>query len=261
MSDNTLLAYILGSVAVMLVLALLVVFFLNFSQKKIINTKLKMLDLELNFQKELLENTIQTQEAERDRIAKDLHDDVASKLNIAHLNVHLLKQKMEIPTDAANLLSQIETMLQQSSEQVRSISHELMPPLFKKFGLSQVIADLKDNLDTSEQLDFQYFNLDLLAIKEPIKTLHIFRMAQELLNNTLKYAEAQSGTLTFSLLQNQQIQMTYMDDGKGFELENIKRGQGLSNVETRIRLLNGTLKIKNDASKGAHFVFIFPNYD
>lgn len=261
MSDGVLMAYILGSVAAMLLFALSVVFFFNFSQRKIITTKLQMQTLELNFQKELLENTIKTQESERDRIAQDLHDEVASKLNIIHLNLHVLRQRVSNMSDISPLLEQIDSSLKESSERTRTISHELMPPLLKKFGLVQVLEDLKDNVNMTDNFHFQIVDFELLQIKEHFKMLHIYRMVQELVNNTLKYANAEQATLTFMTLPNQQIQMVYEDDGKGFDTETIKRGHGLSNIEARIRLLNGTLRIKNDLPRGVNFTFIFPNYD
>jgi two-component system, NarL family, sensor kinase len=261
MTESNVLVYIYASSAIILLLALIMVYFFTLSQRKITNAKLDLQEKELKFQEKLLENTIKIQEQERDRIAKDLHDDVASKLNIIHLNIHLLKQKVSDSSEIAMLLQNIDSSLQESAARTRTMSHELMPPLLKKFGLSQVLFDLAESVNSTEQLYFEIIDLENLAIKEHLKVLHIYRMAQELINNTLKYAYAKNAMLQFTPLNDGQISMTYKDDGVGFDLDTMKRGHGLNNLETRIRLLNGKLTIDTKAQQGATFTFIFPNND
>jgi signal transduction histidine kinase len=159
------------------------------------------------------------------------------------------------------LLHNIDKSLQESATRTRTMSHELMPPLLKKFGLSQVLSDLTESVNSTEQLHFEIIDLENLAIKEHFKVLHIYRLVQELTNNTLKYAYAKNVILQFTLVNNGQISMIYKDDGVGFDLDTMKRGHGLSNIETRIRLLNGKLTIDTKAQQGATFTFIFPNND
>jgi signal transduction histidine kinase len=261
MSDHTFLLYILGSMVLMLVFALVIVFFFNFSQKKITDSKLKVKEIELNFQRELLENTINTQETERDRIAKDLHDEVASKLNIIHLNLHLLKQKIPGNEDTAQLLLNISQSLKESTERTRSISYELMPPLLKKFGIQHVLNDLAEAVNNTRQIEFEMVNSHLIGITEHIQMLHIYRIVQELLNNTLKYAQARRATLHFNAKENSMLEMVYSDDGIGFDPQAQKHGYGLSNIETRIHLLKGSLHIDSQPQKGVTFTFMFPNHD
>ncbi len=260
MSENSLMLYIVCSVAIMLLLSLLLVFFLNFSQKKITQTKLQMQAMELALQKELLDNTVKTQEMERDRIAKDLHDEVASKLNIIHLNIHLLKQKYPLSVESAAFLQQIEHSLKASSERVRSISHELIPPMFKKMNIQQVLQQFAESVNDTQIIQFRLENQALLEIKDYFKILHLYRIVQELTNNTLKYATAKNIILKFESTPSEFLQMTYSDDGIGFDAASVKRGQGLSNIETRIRLLDGKLHIESQVGKGVQFNFTFPNH-
>jgi two-component system, NarL family, sensor kinase len=261
MESSQLSSYIIGSSFFMLLFAVVLVSFFSFSQRKITNAKLALQEKELKFQEELLENTVTIQELERDRIAKDLHDDVASKLNIIHLNIHLLRKKIPESSDITLLLQNIDNSIQESAARTRTMSHELMPPLLKKFGLSQVLFDLAENVNSTEQLNFDITNINLLAIKTHLKSLHIYRIVQELINNTLKYAAAKNATLQFSFVDNGQIAMVYKDDGVGFDLDATKRGHGLNNIETRIRLLNGKLTMDSKAQQGVTFTFIFPNND
>ncbi len=260
MTDNNVLFYIIASSALILLLAFIMVLFFNASQKKIAKTKLQIQEIELNLQRELLENTVRTQESERDRIAKDLHDEVASKLNIIHLNLHLLKQKAADQADLKEIIEHIDSSLKKSSTRARSLSHELMPPLLSKFGLGYVFDDLEKSMNFSQDIDFQILGIEKLQIKDHLKNLHIYRIVQELLNNTIKYARAKQIRLCFET-QGAMMKMTYQDDGLGFNIEQVKLGHGLHNIETRIRLINGTLHVESVPNGGTTFTFLFPNND
>src|SRR5690606_23486942 len=99
------------------------------------------------YQKELLINTVKTQETERNRISGELHDDVASRLNVMHINVHLLKKKIQDVPEVSKIIDQIESSLDESIERTRSISHELMPQLLKKFGFHYALHELVQSLN------------------------------------------------------------------------------------------------------------------
>jgi signal transduction histidine kinase len=260
MESNQILFYIVGSMFFMLLFAIGIVSFFYYSQKKITGAKIALQEKELIFQRELLENTVRIQEEERDRIAKDLHDEVASKLNIVHLNMHLLRKIVPDTPQAQEVISYMDTSLKESTQRTRTISHELMPPLLKKFGIHQVLEDLSYSVNATEQLHFELNHNEVLEIKDELKVLHIYRIAQELVNNTLKYAQASQVSLSFEKEKND-ITMTYTDNGIGFEPKTRKMGYGLSNIETRIRLLNGTVHWERAAQKGIVVTFKFPNHD
>ncbi len=262
-NTNPLIVYILGSAFFMLLFSIVLVSFFNFSKKKVTNAKLAMQEKELKFQEELLENTVRTQEEERDRIAKDLHDEVASKLNIIHLNLHRLRKMLPDTPEVREVMSYMDSSLKESTQRTRTISHELMPPLLKKFGLLETLHDLAYSVNATEQLDFSLKNEELLDLKNDLNALHLYRIVQELANNTLKYAKATSIILAFEKVPNDNtlIKMTYTDNGVGFEVERTKGGAGMTNIETRIRLLHGTLQLSSKPMEGIVATFKFPNHD
>ena len=121
MNTKEIYVLIIVSILLMITFAFAVIWFFTVAQKKIIGTKLKQNELEMLFQKELLANAVTVQENERDRIAKELHDDIGSKLNVALLNIHLLKKKKS-PHEEINLLfERIHHAIQESAKRTRDI--------------------------------------------------------------------------------------------------------------------------------------------
>jgi signal transduction histidine kinase len=90
--------------------------------------------------------------------------------------------------------------------------------------------------------------------------LHIYRMVQELTNNTLKYAKATKIGILFEAKDNG-LTMTYTDDGIGIDLKNTTYGLGLSNIKTRATLLDGNITIESSENNGFKAIINFPNYD
>lgn len=261
MTDANITRYILFSILGMLIIGILVIWFLNRAQNKISNEKIKTQEQKLEFRKELLENTVRTQENERERISKELHDDVTSQLSIIHLNLHMLKNKVDNEGEVATLIDHIESSLKNSTERTRSIAHELMPAIFKKFGFHHALKELANSVNLTNHVELKANNEHLLTITNQFKLLHIYRILQELINNSLKYAQASHLIIEFSNLENNFIQLTYIDDGVGFNTKQQSEGLGMSNLKTRIELLNGEILVDSSPGHGTNVTCKFPNYD
>lgn len=244
MSEEMLSLYVLISMVIFLILTIGVIIFLARSQHKVNKLKLIEKEKELTFQRALLQNTIKTQETERSRIASELHDDIGSKLNIIHLNLHLLKKGKHLSFDDLTLIDQIETSLSTSINRTRSISHELMPQILRKFGIYHALKELAHTVNIAQSVYFDIKNEHLLKIKDEFKLLHIYRIVQELLQNTLKYASAKNVNLMF-MEEDDYLIIEYKDDGVGFDIAENNDGLGLSNIQTRAKLLEGTATIKS----------------
>lgn len=261
MSENDIVVYVLLSLVIMLLFAFAVIWFLNQTQKKLTSSKIKEQELLLNFRKEMLLNTVKTEENERNRISKELHDDVTSQLSIINLNIHLLKKKVKDNQEMFEIIDHIESSLKKSTERTRTISHELMPLILKKFGLHHALQDLEDAVNITEIFHLDINNDCIIQIKDDFKLLHIYRIIQELINNAIKYSKAKNVHITFEEKQDLNIKLTYTDDGVGFDDKKIKSGLGLSNINARITLLDGVVKINSIQGSGTTITFIFPNHD
>lgn len=260
MEGDSIVLYIIISILVSLLLALGVVWFLNQAQKKITKSRLKEQELKLEFQKKMLENTVRIKEQERKRISIELHDDVSSQLGIMNLNMHVLKKKMPEGHGLADIIDQIEMSIKRSSERSRAISHELMPISFKKFGLHQALEELADSINVTGVLSIEIDNDYLILHKDDFKLLHIYRVIQELVNNTVKYAKAKNIAINFSP-DSEGLIMTYSDDGVGCDLTIIKAGLGLNNIKARASLLEGAIEFESELNNGFQAVLKFPNHE
>ena len=241
-----------------LLMSIAIVVFVYFSRKKIIQQQIKNRDLEIEHQKNLINAIIETQEKERNRIAQDLHDDISSGLNVIAINSHMLKTpdlKHSEQQKIANTILELTDRVLQSS---RQIAHDLLPPILEKFGLHEGIKELVDNINNSGDIHIIYHN-NIGFDKLPVdKHLHVFRIVQELINNSLKHSQANTITINFTEESNG-LQLMYSDNGVGLDLTkaNHKKGLGMMNIESRISMLNAKLTIDSKINQGTKFVITF----
>ena len=237
---------------------LTLVLFFYFSRKKIVKIAVEKKNQEIHYQKEILQSVIQTQEEERMRIAQDLHDDISSKLNIVSLNTHLLKTPNLSKAEYAEITDNIVSLTAKALENSRRIAHDLLPPVFEKFGLHAAIEELVLEFSSAKNVKINYENELDFSTLEVNKQLHIFRILQELLNNSMRHGKATIISITF-VSKNQQNSCFYIDNGIGFKasLGNQKRGIGMQNIESRVNFLGGKINVQSEINKGVQIEFNF----
>jgi len=237
---------------------LTLVLFFYFSRKKIVKIAIEKKNQELHYQKEILQSVIQTQEEERMRIAQDLHDDISSKLNIVSLNTHLLKTPNLSESEHTEITNNIIDLTKKALENSRRIAHDLLPPVFEKFGLHAAIEELVLEFSTAKNVQINYSNeLDFSSL-EVNKQLHIFRILQEVLNNSMRHGKVTSISITF-VSKNHRNTCVYIDNGVGFNINSVdkKRGIGMQNIESRVNFLGGTINVQSEINKGVQIEFNF----
>jgi len=257
MNDNEFILFIVISVAIMLVFALGLIIFFSTSQKRIQSEKLTNQQIKIEFQKKLLESIIHTQEKERDRIARELHDDVGSKLNVIHLNLHLLKKAIAKGQDPEQILDHIRSSLDESIQTSRDISHELMPPVLSKFGIHSAMEELENTINRTGVVKLSINSQVEWKLNDDMQQLHMFRIVQELVQNALKHAQARNVNIEFEKKENL-LCLNYFDDGVGFPKGEQTTGLGLDNLETRVQVLNGSWQINRSVQKGAEINIRIP---
>lgn len=256
--EKEIVAIILYTSCFFMVVAIFLVAFFYFSRKKIIQKELEKRDLEIHLQKEQLHAVIVAQEEERKRIAQDLHDDISSKLNIVSLNTHLLSAPNLTEDETQEITGNIINLTAKALENSRKIAHNLLPPVFEKFGLNAGVEELCDEFESSKSVEVHYNNEIDFDAKEIDRHLHIFRILQELMNNSLRHGKATEIWIKFKN-ENGINSCTYEDNGIGFNIENSEnqKGLGMKNIDSRISFLNGTLKIDSQIGKGIQVIFTF----
>ena len=251
-SSNVSSVLFLGTMG-MLVLAIGLVVFIVFHQRKVIRYQQQLKQMEEEQQQILLNASIRWQEEERQRIAADLHDDAGPLLATArlYLNENLVHQDMATQLQSIYNAKQI---IDDTIQLIRNISHSLMPPTLKNFGLESAVNDLFQKISGSGAINascrFHDYRERLIAQRE----LLVFRVTQELVNNILKHSNASFIHLTQNISDGN-FYIRIHHDGKGItqaELEKMNRtsaGLGLKNILSRMRVLNGNVLFEKDSSQ------------
>lgn len=178
-------------------------------------------------------------EEERGRIARDLHDGLGQNLIILKNKFN----KLEIPDSASTAL--INDNFTETIEQIRSISRSLIPPELRRLGLKQAIIKMLKEVENSSMLMTTAELDELKSIKlDSGQEIRIYRILQELANNTLKHSQASSLKIEFRKTDNG-FSIIYQDNGKGIDheiLQHERNSVGLKSIEQRLRYLNGTIR-------------------
>jgi signal transduction histidine kinase len=252
--DNQIITIVIIGVILLLIMTFSLLFFFFLSRKKIIEAELAKKAAEIEHQKDLILATILTQENERKRIAQDLHDDISSKLNVIHLNSNLLLDGDLSEQEYSEVNKSIIDITNRTLQSARKIAHDLLPPILDKFGLQSAIEELADDYNTSKKILISYALNYPNKYLEKTKELHLFRVLQELINNSIRHGKAKNINLVLKI-SNSKLHLGYSDDGIGFDVSRAKvqKGLGMKNIESRVDLLNGTLIIDSKVQKGVTY--------
>lgn len=228
--------------------------FVYFSRRKILKKEIEKKDLEIEYQRQLLQSTLVTQEEERQRIARDLHDDISSKLNVISLNAHLLSSRNLSKSDSDEISTNIINVTRSVLENARRIAHDLLPPILVNFGLHAALAELCHSHCSSDLMQIRFANPHGKQAFEHLDSknhLHVFRILQELINNSIKHGQATLINLELKL-ENGVCIITYSDNGSGFNTKEVKTksGIGMKNIISRTTFIGGHFEIQSGKNKG-----------
>lgn len=189
-------------------------------------------------------------EAERHRIARELHDSVSQQLFAAMMMLSAMSEQQEQLTPAMQQqMRMIEKVINDSQSEMRALLLHLRPISLENKTLKQGIESLLRELQTKVQMTLQW-DLEEVTLLAGIED-HLFRITQELLSNALRHAKATSLEV---YLKNDydQVTLRVMDDGVGFDPD-IKKASsyGLSNIKERVQSMGGTLKIISFPNQGS----------
>jgi len=196
---------------------------------------------------ELLHAMLKAQEGERERLAMDLHDGLGSKISALRLEHEAFSGK--IGNEHAAKSNQLLELIEEIRQDVRIISKNLVPYDLQRYGLMYELDKLQYNIETVYGKRFIYKIKNMEQRLPYFAELNIFRMLQELVNNTVKHSGASEINLSI-INDNKSIAIHYQDDGKGLMHEHKKEGIGLSNINTRAEHLNGNVHFKENNGHG-----------
>ena len=190
-------------------------------------------------QHKLIRAELETLESERSRIAKDLHDSIGTNLAAIKLFLNSFFKKSNEPD-----VSIIETTLQETIQGTRDIIANLAPADLERFGLVEAIKIYSRRIKDQFDIDFDVNSLGI-EVKQPEISIHLFRIIQELITNSLKYASAKKITVVINFTSSS-VKIRYQDNGVGFNANSISKGNGLLNIQSRVQILEGTIKFESN---------------
>lgn len=191
---------------------------------------------------------ITAQEEERRRIARDLHDDVAQRIALLSNKMQNLHRSLPTGIAAAEELSDIQKEIEQASENVRLISHQLHSPKLI-LGLARALAGYCREFSQQRGIQVEFTQKGSVApLPEPVP-LVMFRVLQEALNNVARHSGAQKVEVSL-VMEEGEIRLQVRDRGCGFDPGQVSDGLGLVSMRERLRLVDGKIKISSAPGLG-----------
>jgi signal transduction histidine kinase len=233
---------------VVVTLIVFLFFFVIIYQRKMIKNQVELRKLHDEKQSDLLKAVFETQENERKRLAEDLHDSVGQVLSAIKLNLHRLERSGAID-GSIPVLADTRKLADECIVEIRNIIHNILPPVLTDYGLVEALEALcgKIEQNTNVKVDFKK-KLDKTRFKPAIE-LAFYRIAQELFSNAIKHSKASVIHLT---LTNEPawLLMEFKDNGTGFDIDKVRHGFGLKNLESRVQLIHGEINIYTKPQSG-----------
>lgn len=251
-----------GFVFASLLLAAILVISIYFYTQRVKRNKLiaaqKMQEAEIVHQKHLMQSVITSQEAERKRIGMDLHDEVGAALSTLRIKIDRNDGEATMAADlTANYKSDIDKII----ANMRNISHALSPRISGSFGFYDAIHELSDGVNRSGKISMavQFDESKLPVFTNGQAPMALYRVIAELINNTLKHAQAKNIQLAVAVADDK-MEINYQDDGIGISQKagTVSNGIGMQNIESRLGIIEATWQIREPVTGGYEVVISVP---
>ncbi|MEM7371391.1 MAG: ATP-binding protein [Bacteroidota bacterium] len=224
----------------------------------ILEEKSKRLEMEvasLHREKQFvsLQSILEGQEEERLRIARDLHDNIGSMMAAIKIKILTIQENLSV---VENISEQLDSMVGHVSDEIRRISHNMTPLAFGLSGLEGAVVDLCQDLRAARiSVSHDLQGLEQITSKE--KTIMLYRIFQELVQNIVKHAQATEVHLSTRVMEDM-LEIEIRDDGVGMQDNAWEEGNsmGLRNVKSRINYLEGVVTLTT--TNGSHFHILIP---
>ena len=196
------------------------------------------------------------QEAERSRISNDLHDSLGGMLSTLKLKYDTLQlEHGDLSED--DEYHEIMDLIDIACNDVRDISRNLKPNALENLGLTAALKDLVNRYRIRGTLDISINTNNVDGILDQESKLHVYRIIQELLNNAVKHAKASEIDVFVNRAEDELVMMV-QDNGKGFDQQGVKKGLGLGNLESRVKVLKGEMEIDSYIDGGTSVTVHIP---
>jgi signal transduction histidine kinase len=203
-------------------------------------------------ERRVLNAIIRTEERERKRFAKDMHDGIGPLLSTIKLYMNELISEEVEKKEKEESMDYINKLIDDALSGIRTISNNLTPRVIDEYGLVSAINEFCNSINKTHKLAIDFKSPDKLSLSNHIE-INLFRIINELVNNTLKHADASKALISITE-ENSHIIFTYSDNGRGFDyskyVEDKQKGDGINNILTRVQSIDGDIDIETGEDKG-----------
>lgn len=214
----------------------------------------------LQAENRLIRAVIDTEEKERHRLARDLHDSLGQKLSAIKFYISVCVETVEDKSQRLSLKKCNEELASVLSE-MREICFNLVPKTLKEFGILAAIKELCHEIARSNKIHFKIINENSLSNLPITVSIDIFRIIQEFITNAQRHGKATKIKMKFLKTENTLV-VSLKDNGVGFIPNNVPaKSMGLQNVISRVKSHNGDIKISTVVGKGTEYFFALPLTD
>jgi signal transduction histidine kinase len=204
----------------------------------------------------ILKATLHGQDLERKRLAYDLHDSLGQELNAIKMYLNALENMDNTTLQYKKVMIDIRTMLNDSINSIQDITFNLMPVILENNALSASIDQLINRLNLIHN-NIQYTKSnENIRLKEKKDELFVYRIIQEFVNNSIKYANAES--IKISISENKELEEITIhleDNGIGFDMKNSNSKNGINNIKYRLKTLNTIYTYRSSIGNGTELKF------
>jgi signal transduction histidine kinase len=209
-------------------------------------------------EKRVLNAIIQTEEKERRRLAKDLHDGLGPLLSTVKMAVSSLSQ-LENDAKSREIIENSDIVITEAIRSLKEISNNLSPHVLDNFGLVSAIKSFSGKINSTKAIKIS-FNSNIQDTRLEYNTeVVLYRVICELINNTIKHANAINIEIELTR-HNKILTLIYSDDGQGFDVKSVlyghSEGMGYENILSRIKSIKGIINVESDLEKGTKILII-----
>ncbi len=226
------------------------------TQQKLLRTTKEKYQLQLAEARVRSAALLEGQEEERKRFARELHDGIGQMLTGLKLHVEKIRQTPFTDEKQKQRFEDLRSLLQETIQNTRQIAFNLMPSVLGDFGLEAALQLLSEQTARSSGMDIRFKGVKETVRLAPVQEIGLYRIAQEALNNAIKHSHATCIDVAVKRTSTD-ITLKVQDNGKGFLNKNASGPDhssiihnGLDNMKTRARLLDGKLEIVSKINKG-----------
>ncbi len=210
------------------------------------------------FEKQLLQTIIKTEEKERKRFAADLHDGLSPILSTIKLYADLLKNDDFKQTSKKEIVTDIEDLAEMAISTAKEIANNITPNILHDFGLATAVCEFCSYVNNTQKIQIKVKTNEYQNKENKLIDTILYQAIKELINNAIKHSNAKNILLELKT-KNNQIILYYKDDGKGFDVNNVianSNGLGLKNIINKIKTIKGTCDFYSEQGKGLRFMAV-----